>query len=296
MWNLVREAANDWVEDKATQQGAALAFYSLLSIAPLLVLALSIASFFFDREVVSERMVEQMRNLVGEEGGKAAESMLHSKSESHGIFATILGVGTLLFGASGVFGQMQESLNTIWEVKPKPGGGIWQLIRARFLSMSMVLGTAFLLLVSLIVSTAVAAFGSSLQSELPGSEALMHVLTFAVTAGIATLLFALIFKFLPDAKVDWHDVWAGAFFTALLFTIGKLLIGLYLGKSQVGSAYGAAGSVVVLVLWIYYSSLIMLFGAELTQVYAQRYGSRIVPKPGAEPVTANSRAQAGMTT
>lgn len=295
IWGMLKETAADWVEDKATQQAAALTFYSVLSIAPLLVISLAVASLAFDAKAARTEMVDEMGGLVGSEGEEAVKAMLDSAEQpQQGTVATILGVITLLFGASGVFGQLQESLNTIWEVKPKPGGGIWQLIRSRFLSMAMVLGTGFLLLVSLVVSSAISGLGTYLQNQWPGLESIWHFVNFAVTLAVVTVLFALIFKYLPDAKIAWSDVWVGALLTAVLFSVGKLLIGLYLGKASIGSAYGAAGSLVVLLVWIYYSSLILFFGAELTQVYARRFGTRIVPKEGAESISADDRDQEGL--
>jgi membrane protein len=295
IFGMFRDAASDWVEDKATQQAAALTFYSVLSIAPLLVISLSVASLAFDKEAAQDQMINEMGGLTGSEGKEAVKAMLESADKpQQGTVATVIGVITLLFGASGVFGQLQDSLNTVWEVKPKPGGGIWQLIRSRFLSMAMVLGTGFLLLVSLVLSSAIAGMGTYLNYEFPGLESVWHIVNFVVTIVVVTVLFALIFKFLPDAEIAWRDVWVGAVLTATLFAVGKLLIGLYLGKASIGSAYGAAGSLVVLLVWIYYSSLILFFGAELTQVYAKRFGSRIVPKEGAEQVTAEARAQQGL--
>jgi membrane protein len=296
-WTVLKEAGEDWIEDKAAMQGAALAFYSILSIAPLLIISMAVAAFVFDADSARGQISEQMQGLVGTEGGEAIEAMLDSAQQPEvGTVAALLGVITLLFGASGVFGQLQDAMNTIWEVQPKPGGGIWTLLRARFLSLSMVLGTAFLLLVSLVLSAFIAGLGSYFQGRWPGLEAMWHILSFLITFGMVTVLFALIFRFLPDAKVAWSDVWVGAVLTAILFTLGKLLIGLYLGKASIGSAYGAAGSLVVLVVWVYYSAQILFFGAELTQVYARRYGSRIVPKEGAEPATQEARAQQGLGT
>jgi membrane protein len=259
------------------------------------VISIAIAAMVFDAKTARQELVGELQGLVGKEGGEAIKTMLdNAQQPQQGTFATIVGVATLLFGASGVFGQLQDSLNTIWEVKPKPGGGIWMLIRARFLSLTMVLGTAFLLLVSLVLSTVVAGFGTYLQHRFPGLEAIGHVFNFLLTLLVTTLLFGLIFRYLPDAKVAWRDVIVGAILTAILFALGKFLIGMYLGKASVGSSYGAAGSFVVLVVWIYYSAQILLFGAELTQVYARRYGSRIVPKAGAEPATNDARAQQGL--
>lgn len=282
-WQMLREAGSDWLEDDAPQQGAALAFYSILSLAPLLVISLAVASLAFSHDAAGEEMIGQLQGVVGQEGAEAAKTMLdNAQQPQQGTIATILGVLTLLFGASGVFGQLQASMNTIWDVKPKPGGGIWALLRARFLSLGMVLGTAFLLLVSLVLSAVIAGVGTMLQNQWPGMETLWHLLNVVVSFVVATLLFALIFKYLPDANIAWSDVWVGAVLTAILFTVGKWLIGMYLGKSGLSSSYGAAGSFVVLVVWIYYSALILFFGAELTQVYARRYGAPITPKPGAE--------------
>jgi membrane protein len=207
--------------------------------------------------------------------------------------ATVLSVVTLLLGASGVFGQLQDALNTIWEVKPKPNQGIWGFIRTRFLSFAMVLGIGFLLLVSLLLSSALAFMGSFLDRMPEQLHFLAQALNFVFSTAVITLLFALMFKLLPDVKMAWRDVWLGAFVTAVLFSIGKILIGLYLGHSAMASSYGVAGSFVVLLVWVYYSAQILFFGAELTQVYANRYGSRIVPDEHAVPITENERAQEG---
>jgi YihY family inner membrane protein len=206
----------------------------------------------------------------------------------------MVGLATLAWSASSVFAQLQEALNTIWEVEPKPGAGLLGTVRRRVLSMTMVLGIGFLLLVSLVLSAGLAALGRFFGGLLPGAEALWQVVEFAVSFGVVTLLFAAIYKVLPDAEIRWGDVWVGAAATALLFALGKLLIGLYLGHASVGSTYGAAGSLLVLLVWIYYSAQILFFGAEFTQAYARRYGSRIVPAEGAVAVTEEARAQQGM--
>jgi membrane protein len=212
--------------------------------------------------------------------------------ERSGVLGSVLGIAMSLFGAAGLFGQLQDALDTIWGVKPKPGRGIWGISRDRFLSLSMVLGTAFLLLMSLVVSAALAAAVQLLGEWDTG--AIGHVVNELVSLVVITLLFAVIFKFLPDAKIAWGDVWLGAAITALLFEVGKFLLGLYLGHSGVASAYGAAGSLAVLLIWLYYSGQIFLFGAEFTKVYANRFGSRIVPAPNAEPVTQEARAEQGL--
>jgi membrane protein len=274
IWEVLKAAGSDWVEDKAAQLGAALSFYSVLSLAPLMVIALALAALVFGEQGATEQIMAQMDNMVGAEGAQAIQGMIeNAKRPETGTIAAILGIVTLLFGASGVFGQLQEAMNTIWEVPPKTGGGFWNMIRARFLSFAMVLGTGFLLLISLLLSAAVAAFGTQMGHWWPALEPITHLINAGATFLVVTVLFAMIFKLLPDAQVAWRDVWVGALLTALLFTIGKLGIGLYLGKSAVGSTYGAAGSLVVLLLWIYYSAQILFFGAELTQVYATRYGS-----------------------
>jgi membrane protein len=294
IWKLLRQTFAEWSEDKAPQLGASLAFYSALSIAPLLVIALSVAAFFLDEQEARGRVLEEFQGLVGNEGGKSIEDMIDSASEpSVGIVATILSIVTLLFGASGVFGQLQDALNTIWEVKPKSGRGVLGFIRDRFLSFAMVLGVAFLLLVSLLLTTAIAAIGLS-ADRLPESlHWLAQFFNFTVAFVIIAALFAMIFKLLPDVKMAWSDVWLGAVLTAVLFTVGKFAIGLYLGHSAMASSYGVAGSFVVLLVWTYYSSQILFFGAELTQVYANTYGSRIVPSDNAEPLRERDRENEG---
>jgi membrane protein len=293
-WNLLRKTFSDWSDDKAPQLGAALAFYTALSIAPLLVILLGVVALFFGQEAARGEIDQQMGAMVGAEGGKAIQAMVASANKpTAGAVATALSAITLLFGASGVFGQLQSSLNTIWEVEPKPGRGLWGILRDRFLSFAMVLGVAFLLLVSLVVSATLASLGTLLD-RLPGSMQWMaQGINFAGSFVVITLLFAMMFKYLPDVKMAWSDVWLGAAVTALLFSIGKFAIGLYLGHSSMASSYGVAGSFVVLLVWVYYSAQILFFGAELTQVYANNYGSKIVPNANAQPLTDEARAQQG---
>jgi len=271
-WQIVKQAAADWSEDNATQMGAALAFYSVLSLAPLVVISLAIVALAFgDARAATAHFLAQVESMVGQQGAKAIQGMLQNADQPKtGAVAGILGVVTLLFGASGVFGQLQQAMNAVWNVPAKKTSGIWHMIRSRFLSFAMVLGTGFLLLISLLLSTAIAGVGQQVGNWWPGLEALTHLGNEVATFLVVTLLFAMMFKLLPDAPVAWRDVWLGALLTAVLFTIGKLLIGLYLGKSAVGNAYGAAGSLVVLLVWIYYSSQILFFGAELTHAYAER--------------------------
>jgi membrane protein len=289
----LKQAAADWMEDDAPRLAASLSFYTALSVAPLLIIAIAVAGLAFGEEAARGEILGQLQGLVGHDSAKTVESMVESAAKpKSGIISTIISVVVLLFGATGVFAELQTSLNHIWEVKPKPGRGIWQVVRQRFLSLGMVLGIGFLLLVALILSAALSAVGKWAEASLPGSVILwqvgMHVVAFAL---IATL-FAMIFKVLPDAEVSWRDVWVGAVVTALLFTIGKFLIGLYLGRASVTSSYGAAGSIIVFLLWAYYSAQIVFMGAEITQVYARMYGTRIQPSPNAVPVDEGKRAPA----
>jgi len=283
------------MEDKVPRLGAALAFYSVLSIAPLVLISLAVAGYVFGREAAQGELIGQLRGLVGPQGAKAIEAMIASASEPKGgIIATLTGIATLLFGASGVFGQLQDAMNTIWEVQPKPGRGVLGVIKDRFLSFAMVLGTGFLLMVSLILSAALAAMFSFAGGLAPGLGPVLQVANTLVSFAVVGVLFALIFKLLPDVRIAWRDVWVGALLTTVLFMVGKGLIGLYLGRSGLGSAYGAAGSLVALLVWIYYSAQIVFFGAEFTKVYANRYGSRIKPDADAEPITPEARAHQGI--
>ncbi len=294
-YELVRQTFLEWNEDKVPRLGAALAFYTALSIAPLLVLSLRIAAAFFGDEAARGEIERQMQSMIGEHGAEAVQAMLQNANQpDSGTVATILSLVTLLFGASGVFGQLQDSLDTIWEVQSKTGGGIIGFFRNRFLSIAMVMGVAFLLIVSLIASAALSFAGAYASHWLGPLQFASQALNQAVSLAVFTCLFAMMFKFLPDAKIDWRDVWLGAAITAVLFTMGKFAIGLYLGRSSMASSYGVAGSLVVLLVWVYYSSQIVFFGAEFTQVYANRYGKHIVPTDNAVGVTKESRAQEGL--
>jgi membrane protein len=274
------------MEDDAPSLGAALAYYTVFSLAPLMTIAIAMAGFFFGKEAAQGQIFDELRVLLGEEGGKAVEEMVQSANAqpTAGVVATIISVIMLLFGASGVFGQLQASLNAIWGVKAKPGRGVLGLIKDRLLSFGFTLVVGFLLLVSLLLTAGMALMADWIGGLMPGSEALAYILNIVLSLSMITLLFATIFKFLPDAKIAWHDVSIGAFLTALLFTIGKFALGIYLGKSGVASSYGAAGSLIVLLLWVYYSSQILFFGAEFTQVYANQFGSRVAPADNAVPV------------
>jgi membrane protein len=295
-WGLIKQTFADWSEDKAPRLGAALAYYTIFSIAPLFIIATAVVAMIYgDKAAAEGALDQQLRSFLGPEGAAGVQEMIAAaRKPSHGIMATIIGIAALLFGASGVFGQLKDALNTIWEVEPKPGRGVWGIIRDRFMSFAMVLVIGFLLLVSLVLSAALHAAQNAMANVIPGPDAVMHVANLAVSFAVITLLFAMIYKFLPDVKIGWRDVWIGAAATALLFVIGKYLIGLYMGYAAVGSTYGAMGSLVVILVWVYYSAQILFMGAEFTQAYARMYGSRIVPAPQAQPVTAEARAQQGL--
>lgn len=277
-FGLLKESFQEWKEDGALSLGAALAYYTIFSLAPMLLIAISVAGLVFGREAAQGELVGQMRGLLGQQGAEAIQTMVaNAGRHGSGVLGTIVGIATILFGATGVFTQLQTSLNQIWDVEAKPAKGIWGFLRTRILSFGMVLGIGFLLLVSLVISAAIAAMDTYVTGLFPGAEVVIGIVSALIGLGLITLLLAMIYRFLPDVKIAWKDVWTGAVITAVLFLIGKVLIGLYLGNSSVASTYGAAGSLVILLLWIYYSSQILFFGAEITQVYASRYGTGIVP-------------------
>lgn len=290
---VVKDTFREFSEDKVLRLSAALAYYAMFSIGPLLVIAVGLAGLAFGNESVRGQLEEQLRAMLGPNSARTIESMMNAR-QSASVLTTVVGGVALLLGASGVFAQLQDALNTIWDVKAKPGKGLWPLIRQRFLSLTMVLGIGFLLLISLAVTTFLSAVMGSLGSRLPIPEALAHALNFVVSFGIVSLLFAMMFKFLPDVKVPFRKVWIGALVTALLFTIGKFGLSLYLGRESTSSAYGAAGSVIVILMWVYYASVILLLGAEFTQVWAKRTGTEVVPTKYAEPVEASERVREGM--
>lgn len=299
MFNLLKDTFREWREDGANRLAAALAYYTTFSLAPLLVLVIAIAGLAGGREAARTQTMAQVEDLLGNEGREFVEGMIESASQPEtGLAATVIGAVTLLFGALGVFGELQNSLNTIWEVKPKPAtswvDGVKRFVLRRLLSFTMVLGIGFLLLASLIVSAAVSAFGEYIGSRWPMADFWLNLINFVISFLVVTFLFGMIFKFLPEIKIPWKDVWLGAAVTSALFSLGKFLIGLYLGRSEVGSTFGAAGSLAILLIWIYYSAQILFFGAEFTQVYANRYGSRIVPDPGMVKLTELERAEKGI--
>jgi membrane protein len=280
---LLKETGSEWIDDNAPRLGAALSFYTIFAIPPLFVIVLFIAGLWFGEQSVRTQVFEQLGGLIGQTSAEALQSALVSQQqESRGLIASIIAIVTLVITSTGLFIELQSALNWVWGVKEKPGQGIRGFIRNRVLSFTIVIGIGFLLLVSLILSAALAAFSQYLSVLVPGLGALSLVANVAVAFAVITLLFAMIFKVLPDVKIAWRDVWIGAALTALLFTAGKFALGMYLGKSEVASAYGAAGSLVIVLLWVYYSAQILFFGAEFTQVYANRYGAQLVPKENAE--------------
>jgi membrane protein len=282
---LAKETVVRWTEDKASALAAALAYYSLFSLAPLVLIAVAVAGLVFGQQAAEGQLYTQLAGLIGDASAKAVQGLVANlhQQQAGGVVATIVGVATLLFGATGVFAQLQDSMNTIWKAKPPTTNTILDFLRVRLLSFSMVLGIGFLLLVSLVLSAVLAAVGDYLGSFLPGGAALGQALNATVSLVVVTVLFAMIYKLLPDTYVAWRDVWLGALVTSMLFTIGKVAIGYYLGKASVASSYGAAGSVVILLLWVYYSSMILYLGAEFTHVYSMHYGSRRAATPGPAP-------------
>lgn len=292
--DLLKQTFNSYNEDKAPRLSAALAFYTIFSLTPLLVIITGVAALIFrqNTQEVSQQLVAQISETFNPQLADSIGQMLQNAptpSLSAGIVTTIIGVATLLFGASNLFASLQDALNTVWGVKPRTDLGFMGVIRARFLSFAMILGVGFLLLVSLLLSAILAAATAFL-----GVTWAAQVVNFVVSFVVVTLLFALIFKILPDAQVQWHDVWIGAAITSLLFSVGKFALGLYLGRSSVTSAYGAAGSLVLLLLWVSYAAQILFFGAEFTKVYANKYGSKILPEANAEAVTPQARAEQGL--
>jgi membrane protein len=276
---LFKNTASEWIHDKCPQLGAALAYFTVFSLAPLVLVLLAVFGLIFGgSDQARQKITEQLQYLIDPNGIKVIQDIATNASKPQaGILATTIGVVIALFGASGVFGQLQEALNTIWGVKPKPGGGIWGFIRTRFLSFAMVGGVCFLLLVSLTIETVLRGLSAYLKNVMPGGDIVALALFLIFDLLVVVLLFAMIFRYLPDAKIAWRDVWVGATLTAVLFALGKFVLGLYLGSGAAGSAYGAASSLITLLLWIYYAAQILLFGAEFTQVYANTYGTRVEP-------------------
>ena len=279
-FGLLKQTGQEFLEDKAPQLGAALAYYTVFSLAPLILVLLAIVGVIFrdDPAGAWHKITQQMSYFLDPNAIQVVQNIAQKASETgKSTVATIIGIALALFGASGVFGQLQDALNTIWGVKARPAQGIWGFLRARFLSFAMVGGICFLLLVSLAIEALLKGFSHYVQSVLPGGIVIAVTVYLIFDFAVVVLLFAMIFKFLPDVQIQWRDVWIGAVITAVLFGIGKWLLGFYLGSGAAGSAYGAASSLITLLLWVYYSSQILLFGAEFTQVYAQQAGRELEP-------------------
>ena len=292
---MLGETIYEWYEDRAPRLGAALAFYTVFALAPALIVIIALAALLLGKEAAQGQILKEVQNLIGPAGAQAIQAAIDSARSAGGsLLATGLGVLTLLFGLWGVFGELQDALNTIWGVTAKPGRGVIGAIKQRFWSFTMVVGIGFLLLVSLAASAWLAAVGKFFAEMSPLPVAVMETANALLSFVIITLMFTVIYKLLPDVRITWGNVWVGAAVTALLFTIGKSVIGFYLGRSTVASVYGAAGSLVVILLWIYYSAQVVFFGAEFTKVYSRRFGAIVVPDKQAIPLTAEARAAQGM--
>jgi membrane protein len=284
VWPLAKDTVSEWSTDKCPRLGAALSYYTVFSLAPVLILVIAVAGLFLGREAAQGQIVDELGGLLGVDAAKMVQAaILKASAHDSGIRASVLGIVTLLVGATGVMVELQDALNTVWKVLPRPGASVKRFVRARLLALALVLSIGFLLLVSLVMSAGLEVFVGWAGGFLPKWVALGYVLNYVIGFGVIALFFALLFKLLPDAKVAWKDVWIGALFTSVLFHLGKYLIALYIGRASVASTFGAAGSLAVLLVWIYYSSQILLLGAELTRAYANRYGSRVVPDENAIP-------------
>jgi membrane protein len=294
---LFKEAASGWVEDGAMRLSSSLAYYAIFSLAPLLVIVVSIAGFVFGEEAARGQLAQQIATLAGAGAGDAIQTAVHS-SASHqttGVLATIIGSAVLLFGASTVFAELKDVLNIIWGVIVRPGRPFLTMVRDRFFSFSIVLAIGFLLLISLVISILLAALGMYMSGRLQLPSAIWQAWDFLISFMVVSCLFAVIFKLLPNVLIGWSDVWLGSVSTAFLFTVGKFVIGYYLAASSIASSFGAAGSVVIVLVWIYYSACILFFGAEITKVYARKFGSGVVPNSRAVLVDDLLRTRLGLS-
>jgi membrane protein len=296
IWRLLRKTFKEWNEDKASRLAAALAYYTVFSLTPLITIALAIVGMVFGKDAARGGIVTQIEGLVGRQSAQVIETAIAQMGQNyHPGLTSAINVGILLFAASGVFAELQGALNTIWEVAPKPGKEVRLFIRQRLLAFLMVMGIGFLLLASLMLNTFLVAVSPLLMSLLPGGKIPWQLLNTIGSFVITTLLFGIIYKYLPQVKIAWSDVWIGALMTATLFTIGKFALGLYLAHNTFASAFGAAGSLVFVVAWVFYSAQILFFGAEFTHVYAREYGSYIRPRKYAIALTEAARAQQGIS-
>lgn len=291
-FKLLIRTVKGWLEDKAPKQAAALAYYTIFSIAPLIIIVITILGFLYKDQDFGSLFMTQVSSLVGETGAAAFEGVVEAANKPEAsVWATVISIVTLLFGATGVFVQLKEALNVAWGVEKQEGEGIKGIVRVRAIAIAGVLVIGFLLLVSLFVSAFISGITSRFSSDILILSILIQILNQVVAIGFVSVLFAFIFKFLPDVHVAWKDVWIGAIFTSILFNIGKYLIGIYLGNSNVGSVFGAAGSILVVLVWVYYSAQILLFGAEFTQVYSEHFGSMKKQKVKLDSSSVSSEAQ-----
>lgn len=291
-WQVTRATFGEWSDARASRLGAALSYYTVFSLAPVLLVITAVAGLFLGAEAAQGRLTHELDALLGPQAGAVVQTMLAKASERKGgIIATVVGLVTLLAGATGVMLELQSALNTVWHVTPKPGRGIKGVLKDRTIGLALLISLGFLLIVSLVASAALGAFGHLIDRYMPGAVVLGHVLNLAFSMAMIAGFFALLLKVLPDAEVAWRDVWIGAIVTSLLFHIGKVGIGLYLGHASVSSAFGAAGSLAVLLIWVYYSSQIVLFGAAFTRVYAERFGSHVAPDKDAVPAPSEPEAR-----
>ena len=292
-YQLAKQSVSAWIDDYAPSMGAAISYYTVFSIAPLLIIVIAVAGFVWGREAVQGQLVGQLTDMIGKEGATGIQALIESANEpAQGLVATVISTLVLIVGATTVFAELQSALDRIWQVPQVPkASGIWATLRTRLLSLGFILGLGFLMLVSLVSSAGIAALGGWAKGLLPGWAALLYVINLVFSVGFTTVLFAMIFKLMPQAQVSWRDVWVGAGVTAVLFEIGKTLISLYIGKSSVTSSFAAAGSLVVLLIWVYYSAQIFLLGAEFTWVYANAHGSRAGNKNNRSALTAPESGQ-----
>jgi membrane protein len=292
---LVKESFREWSRDNVSRLAAALAYYTVFSLAPILVIAVSIAGWLLGQENVRMEVLGQIGEAIGPQARELVAEMIDQAMRPEGgIIAGIIGLVALLVSATGVFAELQNSLNNIWGVMIRPGRGILATIKDRLLAFGMVLAIGFLLLVSFIIDALISILGAHFVELLPFPATIIRVLSLLISLAVVTALFALIYKYIPDVEINWRDVWIGAIITAILFTIGRFALSIYLARAGVASAYGAAGALVLILLWVYYSAQVLFLGAEFTQVYANNYGSGITPSEEAIPLTREARARQGM--
>jgi len=279
LFSYLKESFKEWQSDDAFRQSASLAYYAIFSLPALLIIVINVASVVWSEQYIQQQVTEQLGSMLGADAAEQIQTMIsNSKKQGNSILSIIIGVATLIFGATGVFYQLQKSLNDAWEVEQDPDSGIMEVAKSRITALGLVVAIGFLLIVSLVVTTAISAMSGWIQQQLPNFPVFVfYIFQVMLSLGILTVLFAIMFKVLPDAKVEWRSVWVGALLTAILFTIGKFLIGFYIGKTDPASTFGAAGSIIIIMLWVYYSGLILIFGAEFTQVYARNKGHRLQP-------------------